>query len=128
MDSKELIKGQGLYRGWSFSGQISRVRIGEVRILSPDLESSGISEVLWQLALAKVPLLSCLGRLGWRWAAPVVVPYAGNKQRRCHCFDRCCHFDSSCGGILQCRWSQAGEGRVSHSFDSSCGNVAQGLE
>lgn len=42
MDSKELNKEQSLYRGRCFSGQIFRVRIGEVRILSPDLESSGI--------------------------------------------------------------------------------------
>lgn len=49
-----------------------------MRILSPDLEGSGISEVLWQLALAKVPLLNCLGRLEWRWTAPVVAPQAGS--------------------------------------------------
>lgn len=44
-------------RGRSFSGQIFRVRIGEVRILSPNLESSGIGG------------FSCSGSGGVLWEA-----------------------------------------------------------
>jgi hypothetical protein len=62
--SKELNKGQGLYRGRSFSGQISRVRI-----VSPDLESWGLVEFCG----TGMDGSSCSGTGGILWEAQGLV-------------------------------------------------------